>query len=187
MGRGPQSRKTAGLGNEEKPLKIAIRGKDGLGERGDVFWGSEHLFGENPVLMKISLPGGSWLMAATPIGGWEMKSPLIFSYRLVAISVNLIIVALLFIQRLEMIRRKKIEMERKRLIRELKDALSKVKQLSGFLPICASCKKIRDDGGYWKQIEAYIKEHSEADFSHGICPDCAQKLYPDIDIYDDDE
>lgn len=63
---------------------------------------------------------------------------------------------------------------------ELKQATSKVKILSGFLPICASCKKIRDDKGYWKQIEMYIRDNSEADFTHGICPDCAGKLYPGL-------
>ena len=63
---------------------------------------------------------------------------------------------------------------------KMREALSKVKMLSGLLPICASCKKIRDDKGYWKQIEAYIQEHSEADFSHGICPECAKKLYSGI-------
>ncbi len=73
-----------------------------------------------------------------------------------------------------------VEEEREGLIRELRDALAKVKTLSGLLPICASCKKIRDDGGYWNQIEAYITEHSEAEFTHGLCPDCAQKLYPQI-------
>lgn len=61
----------------------------------------------------------------------------------------------------------------------LRDALSKVKMLSGMLPICSSCKKIRDDKGYWKQIESYISEHSEAEFSHGICPECARRLYPE--------
>ncbi len=69
--------------------------------------------------------------------------------------------------------------ERERLVVELQDALSKVKQLSGLLPICASCKKIRDDQGYWNQIEEYIRNHSEADFSHGLCPPCIEKLYPD--------
>jgi FixJ family two-component response regulator len=73
-----------------------------------------------------------------------------------------------------------VEEEREGLIRELRDALAKVKTLSGLLPICASCKKIRDDGGYWNQIEAYITKHSEAEFTHGLCPDCAQKLYPQI-------
>jgi hypothetical protein len=59
-------------------------------------------------------------------------------------------------------------------------ALEEVKILSGFLPICASCKKIRNDQGYWTQIEVYIRDHSEAQFSHGICPECAKKLYPEL-------
>jgi hypothetical protein len=75
--------------------------------------------------------------------------------------------------------RKKAEEERERLIVELSEALAKVKTLSGLLPICSSCKKIRDDKGYWTQIESYISEHSGAEFSHGICPECARKLYPE--------
>jgi len=67
--------------------------------------------------------------------------------------------------------------------RKLEDALSQVKLLSGFLPICSSCKRIRDDKGYWNQIESYIRDHSEAEFSHGICPECAKKLYPEINLY----
>jgi PAS domain S-box-containing protein len=82
-------------------------------------------------------------------------------------------------------KRKKAEEERERLIRELKDALSKIKKLSGLLPICASCKKIRDDKGYWNQIESYIRDHSEAEFSHGICPDCLKRLYPEFVKPDD--
>jgi CheY-like chemotaxis protein len=62
---------------------------------------------------------------------------------------------------------------------ELAVALAQVKRLSGLLPICASCKKIRNDEGYWQQVEVYIHQHSEADFTHGICPDCMQKLYPE--------
>ncbi len=69
--------------------------------------------------------------------------------------------------------------ERQRLTTELKTALEKVKMLEGMLPICASCKKIRDDSGYWEQIETYIKRHANVKFSHGICPECAEKLYPD--------
>jgi len=65
---------------------------------------------------------------------------------------------------------------------ELKDAMSNIKVLSGFLPICAACKKIRDDKGYWNQIESYIRDHSEAQFSHSICPDCAKQLYPELDL-----
>ena len=75
--------------------------------------------------------------------------------------------------------RKQIENERDTLIRDLQRSLAEVKTLSGLLPICSSCKKIRDDKGYWNQIEAYIHEHSDATFSHGICPDCTQKLYPE--------
>ncbi len=75
----------------------------------------------------------------------------------------------------------KTEKEKENLIDKLQETLSQVKQLSGFLPICASCKNIRDDKGYWNQIESYIKEHSEAEFSHSICPDCAKKLYPGWD------
>ncbi len=75
--------------------------------------------------------------------------------------------------------RKKAEVERERLITELQDALADVKLLSGLVPICANCKKIRDDQGYWTQIESYIQDRSDAKFSHSICPDCAAKLYPD--------
>ena len=64
--------------------------------------------------------------------------------------------------------------------KELERALIDIKQLSGMLPICSSCKKIRNDDGYWQQIETYILDHSEVEFSHGICPDCAKKLYPEF-------
>lgn len=76
--------------------------------------------------------------------------------------------------------RKQAEEEREKIIAELQQALSAVKTLSGLLPICASCKKIRDDQGYWNQIESYIKKHSGVEFSHGICPECAKKLYPEF-------
>lgn len=75
--------------------------------------------------------------------------------------------------------RKQIEEERERLFIDHMDALSKIKTLSGMLPICSSCKRIRDDEGYWTQIETYINEHSEAEFSHGLCPECASKIYPE--------
>lgn len=75
--------------------------------------------------------------------------------------------------------RKRAEEERERMIEELKKALSEIKELSGLLPICASCKKIRDDKGYWNEVENYLSTHTKAEFSHGICPDCAAELYPD--------
>jgi len=78
------------------------------------------------------------------------------------------------------IERKRIENEKAMVILQLQEALAKVKQLSGLLPICCSCKKIRDDKGYWQQIESYIHAHSEAEFSHGICPECSRRLYPEL-------
>ncbi|HXT39736.1 MAG TPA: response regulator [Candidatus Angelobacter sp.] len=71
--------------------------------------------------------------------------------------------------------RHRMEMEREKLIRQLREAVAQVKALSGLLPICAECKKVRDDGGYWSQVEAYIEERTEARFTHGLCPDCYQK------------
>lgn len=81
------------------------------------------------------------------------------------------------------------EEEQKKLIAELREALDNIKTLTGLLPICAACKKVRDDKGYWSQIEAYVSEHSEAEFTHSICPECARKLYPGYctDMFSDDK
>jgi len=76
--------------------------------------------------------------------------------------------------------RKNADTERERLIAELQDALEEVRTLSGLLPICASCKRIRDDDGYWRQLEEYLSEHSNAEFTHGICPDCIARLYAEL-------
>lgn len=77
--------------------------------------------------------------------------------------------------------RRQAEEEKDLLINELQQALDEVKTLRGIIPICASCKKIRDDKGFWQQVEDYISFYSDAKFSHGICQDCAQKLYPDLE------
>lgn len=71
------------------------------------------------------------------------------------------------------------EIQLEKTVVDLRRALTEVKTLSGLLPICSNCKKIRDDTGYWKDVETYISQHSTAEFSHGICPDCMQKLYPE--------
>ena len=76
--------------------------------------------------------------------------------------------------------RKAAEHERERLVNELREALAEVKTLSGFLPICASCKNIRDDAGYWQGIESYLSAHADVEFTHGICPECVAKLYPEF-------
>jgi hypothetical protein len=81
--------------------------------------------------------------------------------------------------------RQRTEQEKEILIKKLKESFDQVKTLKGFIPICASCKKIRDDQEFWNRIESYIEERSEAEFFHSICPDCAKKLYPDLDIYDE--
>jgi PAS domain S-box-containing protein len=75
--------------------------------------------------------------------------------------------------------RKAAEAERERLIHELQDAMARVKTLSGLLPICASCRKIRDEHGHWHPLESYIRRHTQADFTHGICPECRRALYPE--------
>jgi PAS domain S-box-containing protein len=76
--------------------------------------------------------------------------------------------------------RQKLEEENEHLISDLQESLKKVKLLSGLLPICASCKSIKDDKGRWSKVETYIANHSEATCSHGICPECAERLYPEI-------
>lgn len=77
--------------------------------------------------------------------------------------------------------RKRAEEGRERLITELKTAFAEVKTLRGIIPICSNCKKIRDDEGYWQQVEEYIQERSEAAFSHGLCHECAEELYPQVE------
>ena len=77
------------------------------------------------------------------------------------------------------IERNALIQERLKLINELTGALSKIKFLSGLLPICAGCKKIRNDKGYWEQVESYLKEHSDIEFTHGLCPDCIGRIYPE--------
>jgi ABC-type nitrate/sulfonate/bicarbonate transport system substrate-binding protein len=86
----------------------------------------------------------------------------------------------------EMLRRREIEIVREQLVSNLQEAIKEIKTLRGILPICSYCKKIRDDKGYWNQIEEYLHEHSDAKFSHGICKECADKYYPDMDLYDDE-
>ena len=75
---------------------------------------------------------------------------------------------------------KHLALEREELLQKLQAANSEIKTLHGLLPICANCKNIRDDEGYWIQIESYIENRSDAHFSHGICPECAKRLYPDF-------
>jgi PAS domain S-box-containing protein len=79
----------------------------------------------------------------------------------------------------EVAQRIRVQTEREKLITELQDAMANIKTLKGLIPICASCKKVRNDEGFWQQVEVYVRDRTEADFSHGLCPDCAKKFYPD--------
>jgi hypothetical protein len=105
------------------------------------------------------------------------SSALVF---VIALGLLLSIIIILFIENKTISKRKQVEKEREKLIAELQDAATKIKTLSGLLPICSNCKKIRDDKGYWKQIESYIRDHSEAEFTHSMCPICAKKFYPEF-------
>jgi two-component system, response regulator PdtaR len=71
-------------------------------------------------------------------------------------------------------------MESRKLVLQLESAMAEISTLKGILPICANCKDIRDDEGFWHQVEAYVRDHSDAEFSHSICPKCIEKLYPDL-------
>ena len=81
--------------------------------------------------------------------------------------------------------RRRIEQERENLIAKLEQAMAEIKRLRGILPICATCKKIRDGEGYWSQIETYISTHSEVEFTHGICPECEGEIYSSLDKSND--
>ncbi|MCA9410446.1 MAG: response regulator [Candidatus Omnitrophica bacterium] len=79
------------------------------------------------------------------------------------------------------LKRRKTEEERDRLIQELQDALATIKTLKGLIPICSMCKKVRDDEGFWTEVDSYLKEHSEAQISHGLCPDCFELTLADLE------
>ncbi len=99
-----------------------------------------------------------------------------YSTRVAPVMIDGAVTAVSVIAR-DITKRRQAEEEREHLILELKEALAKIKTLNGLLPICSWCKKIRNDSGYWQQIEVYIRDHSEAEFTHGICPDCLKKSY----------
>ena len=105
------------------------------------------------------------------------------SYKTFAWNANPVVEDKLYAAARDITEKKNEEVDKIKLIDKLQKAADKVKVLSGFIPICAACKQIRDDKGFWNQIEHYISEHSDAVFSHGICPSCAQKLYPGLGPY----
>ena len=127
-----------------------------------------------PVIMVTAKNDLSNLKEAFAAGAMDYISKPVNSVELLARVAS----ALLLKQ--EMDRRKNRELELRRSNEELQKALKEVKVLRGLIPICASCKKIRNDGGFWQQLEEYLGEHSEAEFSHGLCQPCIKKLYPGV-------
>lgn len=127
-----------------------------------------------PVIMVTAKSDLSNLQDAFAAGAMDFISKPVSSIELLARVSS----ALLLKQ--EMDRRKNRELELRRSNEELQKALREVKVLRGLIPICASCKKIRNDGGFWQQLEEYLGEHSEAEFSHGLCQPCIKKLYPGV-------
>lgn len=131
-------------------------------------WHLVYLHSHNEVMKKILTP---------------LQKSVGISILSLCISFGLIVFSLFMRANTEINRRKEAQKEREYLIVKLQSTLDEIKTLRGILPICASCKKIRDDKGYWNQIESYIKEHSDAEFTHGICPECSDKLYGEEDWY----
>jgi K+-sensing histidine kinase KdpD len=134
-----------------------------------------------PAVMIAAFFGGIWAGAgATVLSAllaffWIQQGTMSFPESL---AIAIFVISCIMISGITEARRRAI-LQAKESNEELQEALDKVKQLSGLLPICASCKKIRDDKGYWNQIESYISKHSEAIFTHGICPECTKKIYPE--------
>ena len=124
-----------------------------------------HLRERGEAQVEISLPGD-------PSRHFDLvSSPLVD--RLGAPSGRLLVIR-------DLTERMRMEREREKLVTDLTRALADIRSLRGLLPICSSCKKIRDDQGYWRTLEKYITEHSEAQFSHGLCPECLKQLYPEF-------
>jgi sensor domain CHASE-containing protein len=176
----------------------AVLGKSGLSQIGDMTvvyypiaasgWGlaitqnTQELY--STLNRKIALIGGVAILIYTLVlfGFWFIMRPMAGRILLHTDELEKKIKEKTETLETEIVERKKIEQEKEKSIVALQEAMLEIKTLSGMLPICANCKKIRDDEGYWNQIESFISKHSEAEFSHGICPECAKKLYPDFCI-----
>ena len=153
----------------------------------------EHIIGKNIWdLLPSSVRDSRWVLTekvfetGTPVSGEDERGGIWNEFRICpAIKDERGNVEAVIVQYNNITARKQAEQALEEEKNKLEISLAKVKKLSGLLPICSICKKIRDDNGYWNQIEAYIAVHSEAEFSHSICQECAQKHYPDLDLCND--
>ncbi|MFH1154410.1 MAG: CHASE domain-containing protein [Pseudomonadota bacterium] len=139
--------------------------------------------GEDPLISPVSfpfrVPNGEWTFSLSPKNGWEKGPQFYFSVAIVGIvGLSFAFLSFVLMRSSELVTSKSMDLELSN--KELRKALSEIKKLSGLLPICSYCKRIRDDKGYWNQIESYIRDHSDADFSHGICNECVKKHFPEI-------
>ena len=155
--------------NLAEPMRLALQGKSGT-VIGNDYRGVMVVAAYEPVIEM-----GLGIVAKIDLS--EVRAPFIKAGIISSVMGIILLIAgcILFIRVTNPLIKKLRET-----INGLESAIKKVKVLSGLLPICASCKKIRDDKGYWNQLELYIKAHSDADFTHGICPECARKLYPQL-------
>jgi hypothetical protein len=137
-------------------LNYALRKRGDSGVPGELFWGQASVFEREPVILDVVFPHGAWQLAAAPEKDWGTLNTTVL-LMLILGSVTALVAGYLVFRVLGATRR--------------------IQTLESILPICASCKKIRDDQGYWEQVESYLATASRIRFSHGLCPDCAKKLY----------
>ncbi len=186
------------VGVEEQGVKIRLQGDDPDAAANPVFYESEGWIDGNAVSMKIKVPNGEWGLKISAsmdgcrhylwvrILGWALAVLVfgyIFSQQYRVQKNQLEIIKLNGQLRDELSERELSAKQKEQLILELQTALGDVKTLSGLLPICSKCKKIRDDDGYWNDLEAYFEEHSNLLFTHGMCKTCADSLYGDQEWY----
>ena len=154
--------KEAGLRDGARGLHYALGRRNETGQLQDLFWGNASVFGNDPITLDILFPSGSWQLAAVPAEGWgatDLGSRWILGLGgLLGLAAGYLVFRIL-------------------------GAFQTIHELESILPICANCKKIRDDRGYWDQVESYFSRASSLRFSHGLCPDCLKKLYGDEDWF----
>ena len=149
----------AGLRDGAYGLHYALGRRDVSGQMQDLFWGNSSVFADAPATLDILFPSGSWRLAAVPAAGWGSSDGT--SARILAIGFLLGLGAGYLVFR-------------------ILGAVRTIHELESILPICSNCKKVRDDQGYWEQVESYLAASANLRFSHGLCPECLKKLYGDL-------